>query len=435
MVLNYASRMFFKLQAGNKKSKCLSFQFMIDNNLIHPVARGIYALLPLGQRTVGKLQQIIESQLIAVGAQKLESPILADKALWTKTERWDTMGSELFRLSDREKAEYCLQPTAEEMITSIVENFGNQRENAFPIMLFQSSQKFRDEPSPKYGLLRSRQFLMNDLYSYDCNETSAQGTYNLITSVYSRIFTDILQLKGVRRVEASSGLMGGNISHEYHLPNQSCEDRILVCKECESTKYVDAEAFATNEYQRSCEKCKTKYSIIDTVEIAHTFQLGTKYTLPFEAVSSTRQPLFMCCFGIGITRLIAASIDNASISDKAMRLPHAISPYKIALLLPKAGTLDQKWNFAQEVLEEMDKIPRLKGEIIVDDRCEKSIGRRLAEMNYLGIPHIFAVNTLKSEDPYGIPCVEYFRTTPGSDSLIEEKRLTHYDLMKLVRSF
>uniref|UniRef100_A0A915DDV6 proline--tRNA ligase n=1 Tax=Ditylenchus dipsaci TaxID=166011 RepID=A0A915DDV6_9BILA len=412
MVLNLASRMFMNLRSGSKKSICPSYQLMIDNNLMFHADKGLFAMLPLGQRVVDKLLRLVERELLAIGAHKLEMPMLAPKHLWTKTDRWNAMGQELFRLTDRTGQEFCLQPTAEEMMTSIASGYGRQKQSAFPMMFFQCSHKFRDEKSPKFALLRSRQFLMNDLYSFDLDQESAENTYRVITDVYEKILRDILKLPNVYRIQADSGTIGGKISHEYHVPSPSHADMVQLCRGCQH-------AYASSKL--ICDRCGGENTCVDSVEVAHTFQLDSKYSEVFEAVSTSKVPYSMCCFGIGITRLIAACVDELSVSEKAMRLPYTISPFKLAVVMPK-DPKDAKWQFTEQMLQQLDMIPSLTDQIFVDDRCNKNVGFRLAELNALGVPHILVSNSRKSDDPFGIFDLEYFRTSPCSDVLQESGR-------------
>uniref|UniRef100_A0AC35FP24 Proline--tRNA ligase n=1 Tax=Panagrolaimus sp. PS1159 TaxID=55785 RepID=A0AC35FP24_9BILA len=424
MTLTYASKLCFKqVPANNFKSKCLSTQLMQANSLIASTSKGFFAFLPLGQRIVEKLTNVVEKELHKIGGQKCEVPSIGHKGIWEKSGRWNEIGSEMFKLNDRLKTEYCLQPTAEEMFTILTQNLGTINKKMLPLMLFQTSQKFRDEMNPRFGILRSKQFLMNDLYTFDLDHQTAEITYNEIFKVYETIFENILGFKDdIYKVQANPGAMGGNFSHEFHLPNPSAEDTLLICKSCGNQSKKDEVKSLSN-----CCKCDSKdLKIIETVEVGHTFQLGERYSKVFEANSTNGNPYFMCCFGLGITRIIAAAIDVLSVSNKAMRLPNILSPFKVVIILPKENSVNSV--FVQSFINDISNLPGLCNNVLIDDRIEKSIGRRINEANQLGIPNILVASSHKHVDPFEIQTIEYFKTFSKSDKLEKIGNLTHSEL-------
>lgn len=282
--------------------------------------------------------------------------------------------------------------------------------------------------NPRFGLLRSRQFLMNDLYSFDVDKKSAESTYEVMTEVYRKLFEDILELKHyVRRVEADSGAMGGDVSHEFHLPNPSAEDSLLICKKCKTAKKKDEHSGSFE-----CAKCNSNFEKLDTVEVGHTFQLGEKYSRIFHALSPKQNPYFMCCFGLGLTRIIAASIDAITVSNKAMRIPKVLSPFQLCVVFPKDKT--ENAMFLNSFLKDLDEVEGLKNQILIDDRVEKSIGRRINEMNQLGIPNIVVASGKKYVDPFEIQKIEYFVTKPSDDKVLKVGDLTHSELFRTLEN-
>ncbi|TKR75728.1 hypothetical protein L596_016979 [Steinernema carpocapsae] len=162
---------------------------MLSNNMIEAGSgRGLFNVLEMGQRVIDKLTKIIESDLNAVGARKRTISTLGAKELWEKTGRWDHMTAEMWRVTDRLGSEFCLQPTAEEAVTKSVARMSPLRKSELPYMVYQTTNKFRDEMNPRFGLLRAREFLMNDLYTFDMDETAAMKTYEEITKVYDFSF-------------------------------------------------------------------------------------------------------------------------------------------------------------------------------------------------------------------------------------------------------
>ncbi|KAI1868707.1 uncharacterized protein JN550_006282 [Neoarthrinium moseri] len=211
---------------------------------------GIFHMLPLGQRVQEKLEKLIDKHMMQVGASKVSLSSISSQALWEKTSRLDGYGPELFRLNDRKETPYLLAPTHEEEITTLVSKLATSYKN-LPIRLYQIGRKYRDEMRPRHGLLRSREFVMKDLYTFDATIESALQTYSEVRAAYSRLF-DELKLPYLV-AEASSGDIGGDLSHEYHLPSTVGEDNVLSCDSC---TYVANEELAVAR-PRSSDKAQS----------------------------------------------------------------------------------------------------------------------------------------------------------------------------------
>lgn len=403
---------------------------MLTTGYIHGIDKGLYAILPIGQRVVDKLVRVIEHELNILGAAKVNLPLLGSKELWSKAGRWERMGSEMFQVKDRNKKEYCLQPTAEEMFTKSVSELGPRKRGCFPLMMYQTNHKFRDEMRPKFGLFRSREFLMNDLYSFDLNEEDALLTYDAVSKVYYRILHDILGLE-VYVVEADNGDIGGTVSHEYHLPSSFSDQKIYYCRQC--NKGVTSDLFARG--RKPCDHCaEACVSGIQSVEIAHTFQLGTEFSKYFKAVQDSKF-LLMNCFGFGIGRIIAAAIDVLSADGGAIRLPSKIAPFKVAVIPPSKSTQGYEAEaFANSVIRQLADTPQLEDDLYVDDRLDYSVGKRITLASNLGIPHIFAMGSFTARSLGSKPQIEYFRTENYKKEPREMGALSHSEVFKLVKS-
>ncbi|KAL6731690.1 hypothetical protein Aduo_002528 [Ancylostoma duodenale] len=389
-------------------TKSIAHRLLLSHGYIHQVGNGLYSFLPLGQRVIDKLVRLVDIELESLGAMKVSMPILGTRALWEKAARWDSMGTELFKLQDRHEVEMCLQPTAEEMCTQLVAQLPPQKKRMFPLLIYQTTDKFRDEMNPRFGLLRSRQFLMKDLYSFDLDKDGATRTYNRVCRIYDRILRDRLGLE-VYKVTAQPGIHGGSLSHEYHLPNPLEEDGIHFCSKCGSgSKREDG--------PHTCE-CGEDSSVrtFSTVEVAHTFQLGTKYSQALGALTKEKQPLEMCCFGIGISRLLPAIVSLLSTSEKAIRLPPLISPFSAAVVVTKT-LMDNV--MIELTLSSLDR--RLSGGILLDDRVEDNIGKRIKSLREIGIPRIVVLGKTTEQTINKVPKVEYF--PPQEDSQQDESR-------------
>ncbi|PAV84270.1 hypothetical protein WR25_16859 isoform F [Diploscapter pachys] len=375
-----ASQFLFHGSGVPPASKCLSHQALQLNCFIQKVDSGLYSLLPLGQLVIDRINRLIEDEFSRIGALKISVPILGPKKLWDETERWDAMGKELFQLSDRGKSHFCLQPTAEEMVTSLVRNLPSLRVASLPLLLYQTTEKFRDERNPRFGLIRGRQFLMNDMYSFDVDVDSCQKTYSLVTSAYRRIFKDALQLE-IRTVVSDPGVHGGAISHEYHLENNLEEDKISYCSRCEI-------GHKPGETDPQCSHSELQE--MSSIEIAHTFQLGTRYAQAFKAfVPGTQRPLEMACYGIGVSRLLPACVDALSIDVKAIRLPNKIVPFDAAIITASKLSSDPT---ALSLCEELQSALQARNmTVLLHDMHKMSVGDRLYDLNRIGIPRIFVL--------------------------------------------
>ena len=213
-----------------------SHKFMMRSGMIRQVARGIYDFLPLGKRTLKKVERIIREELDRVGCQEVALPMVSPAELWQESGRWDFYGKELLRLKDRNDRDFCLGPTHEEVMTDLVRR-DVRSYRALPLNLYQIATKFRDEIRPRFGLMRGREFLMKDGYSFHADKEDTIREYNVMRGAYSRIF----QRCGLRfrAVEADTGNIGGSLSHEYQVLAESGEDTIVSCNRCEYAANVE----------------------------------------------------------------------------------------------------------------------------------------------------------------------------------------------------
>eukprot|EP00053_Salpingoeca_punica_P014021 m.127291 g.127291 ORF g.127291 m.127291 type:complete len:566 (+) comp16362_c0_seq1:448-2145(+) len=206
-----------------------SHQLMLRAGYIRQSSAGIYNLLPLALRSLNKIIRIVDEEMEAIGAHKLALANLTPASLWRQSGRWDTTGPELMKLKDRKEVEYCLSPTHEEAITDLAGST-LQSYQQLPLLLYQLDRKFRDEARPRFGLMRGREFLMKDLYTFDADLPAAKATYERVCTAYSKIFAR-LGLP-IHKVEADTGNIGGDHSHEYHVCSEVGEDALLTCSSC-----------------------------------------------------------------------------------------------------------------------------------------------------------------------------------------------------------
>lgn len=211
-----------------------SLQLLVRGGYIRASSSGIYTLLPNGLRILDKVVRIIDEEMGQIGASRVAMPTVLPSRLWTQTGRYEIMGSELYKLQDRKGAQYVLAPTHEEEITQLVSS-DVESQRQLPLRLYQVTSKFRDEPRPRMGLLRTKEFLMKDLYTFDADVGAASATYDQVRGAYTRIFDRIFAApeRRWRAAEADAGAIGGNKSHEYHIVDPAGEDTLLSCSTCE----------------------------------------------------------------------------------------------------------------------------------------------------------------------------------------------------------
>ncbi|XP_016135705.1 probable proline--tRNA ligase, mitochondrial isoform X2 [Sinocyclocheilus grahami] len=399
---------------------CRSQRLMLHTGLIHPSNPGCFYYLPVALRSMEKLVRLIDEEMHAIGGQKIDMPALCSAELWKKSGRWELMGKEMFRLLDRHNAEYCLGPTHEEAVAELFASQTTISYKKLPLLLYQVTRKFRDEQKPKFGLLRGREFYMKDMYSFDINEEAALQTYHSVCQSYGRIF-DRLGLTWVQ-VQAATGNIGGTLSHEFQLPADIGEDQLLVCGNCGFSANIET----MEQGQTECSQCQTgTLTESKGIEVGHTFYLGAKYSQAFKAlfVNASNVPAVaeMGCFGLGVTRILAASIEVMS-SEDAIRWPGCIAPYQVCVLPPKKGSKANEATLVAEKLSQSlgNSLPNLRGEVVLDDRVQMTIGKRLKDAKVLGYPYVVVVGQKALEN---LPSFEVICQQSGETMFLSKEGL------------
>lgn len=254
---------------------------------------------------------------------------------------------------------------------------------SFPLRLYQIGSKFRDEFKPRFGLIRGREFIMKDMYTFDVNPEAAARTYEDVNDAYDKILQSI-NVPFVK-CEADTGIMGGTVSHEYHFPASIGEDNLTICTKCGFAANVEANT--DHDCINGCHEDDIKSSM--GIEVAHTFLLNDKYSKILGATctnaDSTTSPLIMGCYGIGISRIIPAALEVLS-SDTELKWPFKLAPYKVIIIPPKKGSREevvgQEW--VQKLYMYLNSV--CYNDVIVDDRTNMTIGKRLLEAKRMGYP-------------------------------------------------
>ncbi len=253
-----------------------SHQYMLKAGMLRKNGNGLYTFLPLGRRVALKVEQIVREEMNAAGAQEIMMPIMQPAEIWHETGRWGAYGPEMFKLQDRHDNNYCLGPTHEELITTLVRNELRSYKQ-MPLILWQMQNKYRDEIRPRFGLMRSREFVMKDAYSFDVDEEGLHKSYQLMYDAYSRIFTRCgLKFKPV---EADSGQIGGNHTHEFMALAAAGEAEVVSCSKCQYA--ADIEKAVPNTLDMPKEDAEST-ELIETPNCATIEALAAFLQIPVE---------------------------------------------------------------------------------------------------------------------------------------------------------
>ena len=367
-------------------SQVISNSLMLKSGMIRKTASGIYTWLPLGLRVLNKVENIVREEMNNAGAHEVLMPMVQPKDLWDESERWNKFGPELLRFKDRHDRDFCLGPTHEEVITDLIKN-NVKSYKELPLNIYQIQTKFRDEIRPRYGVMRSREFLMKDSYSFHLSEECLEDTYQIMRKAYSNILKRIgLNFKIVK---ADSGAIGGDRSEEFHVLAENGEDTLAVS---DSSDYaVNAELLLENDKDaQSLEGQKSPdgnglLEITKGIEVGHIFQLGKLYSENMNATvlddSGTAKNMHMGCYGVGISRIVAASIEQ-NFDEKGIIWPKSISPFNLSIITIGA---DKDKNIEASSKKLYHDLSQKGFEVILDDRND-GFGKKIKDNELVGIP-------------------------------------------------
>lgn len=345
---------------------------------INKLSSGIYSFLPMGLRVLKNIENIIREEMNAVGGQEIFMPALHPKENWEKTGRWEGLKDEMYHLKDKSDREFALGPTHEEIVTPLVQNFVRSYRD-LPKSVYQFQSKFRMELRAKAGLLRGREFLMKDMYSFHTTEEDLNAYYDKVTNAYRKIFQRV-GLGHITYLTFASGGTFSKFSHEFQTICSTGEDTIYLDENkniAVNKEVLDDEIL--KELGIEQENLKEKKAI----EVGNIFKLKTKYSEPFKMEfkdeDGANKTVLMGCYGIGISRIMGTVVE-ALADDRGLVWPASIAPYKVHLIM--LGTKEDTKEKAEDLYKQLSD----KGvEVLFDDR-EASAGEKLAESDLYGIP-------------------------------------------------
>lgn len=380
------------LKETPSEAQIASHRLMLRAGMIRQSAAGIYTWLPLGWKVLRKIEQIVREEQDAAGAQELLMPTIQSADIWRESGRYDAYGKEMLRFKDRHDREMLYGPTNEELITQIFrDNVKSYRE--LPKSLYHIQWKFRDEVRPRFGVMRGREFLMKDAYSFDLDFEGAKRSYEAMFNAYLRTFKRM----GLTAVPmtADSGAIGGNLTHEFHVLAETGESGVYydsAYDELAARDAIDLEALSklyavTDEkHDPNSPQCPLpeRLKVARGIEVGHIFYFGTKYSKAMGALvagpDGNPVAVEMGSYGIGVSRLVGALIE-AYHDDRGIKWPEAVAPFKVGLVNLKSGDV-----VCDKVCEDLYRTLSEQGvEVLYDERDERA-GVKFADMDLIGLP-------------------------------------------------
>jgi len=379
------SQLFTKTsKTSPKDEEAVNAQLLIRAGFIRKSSAGVYAYLPLGLRVIEKINNIIREEMNALGAQELLMPSLIAKDYWEKSGRWNT--NVMFKVNqqpttnNQQLPDFGLGWTHEEVITHIAANFISSYQD-LPLGVYQIQTKFRAEARAKSGLLRGREFLMKDLYSFNADKADLDRYYEEVIKAYEKI----LKRMGLEAkvTEASGGPFTKEYTHEFQVLNPAGEDTVFYCEKCDSSQNKEISKVKQGD---KCPKCSGRVQESSGIEVANVFKLGTRYSEPFDLKyrdkNGDSKLVVMGSYGIGPSRLMGTLVEVFH-DDAGMIWPETVAPYQVHLLdlhphIPKVR------NAASKFYEDLKKA---NVEVLYDDREKGAPGEKFADADLLGIPY------------------------------------------------
>ena len=387
------------LKENPKEAQIVSHRLMLRAGMIQQSSAGIYSWLPLGLKVLDKIEQIVREEQNAAGAHEIKMPTIQPAELWQESGRYDDYGLEMLRIKDRHDRDMLYGPTNEEQVTDICRTHLKSYKS-LPLNLYHIQWKFRDEVRPRFGVMRGREFLMKDAYSFDLTQDEARKAYNRMFVAYLKTFAR-LGLTAIP-MEADTGPIGGDLSHEFIILADTGESGVFFHKDWEKTNLV-ADISYDQDLQPVVDQFTSLYAKTDEthdpstcpvsegellnrrgIEVGHIFYFGTKYSAKMGAAVSgpdgEMTDLHMGSYGIGVSRLVGAIIE-ASHDDKGIIWPASISPFDAGIINLKPGH-DGTDMVTQTVYQ---KCREAGFDVLLDDSSD-SAGAKLVSMDLIGLP-------------------------------------------------
>lgn len=373
-------------------AEAISHKLMLKAGMIKQQSAGIYSWLPLGVKVLKNIENIIREEMDKSGALEVMLPCVQSASLWKESGRYDGYGKEMLRIKDRHDNDLLFGPTAEEAIADVVRKNINSHKD-FPKTFYQIHWKFRDEIRPRFGVLRGREFLMKDGYSFDLDRESSVKTYDKIMATYIKILKRI-GLKSIP-LRADTGVIGGELSHEFHVIASTGESEIFYDDDIE--KELDKEnpdldklrgLYAMADDMHKPEECsvhKDNLKHQKSIEVGHIFNYGTKYSeamnVHFMDREGKQRHFYGGCYGLGVSRLVAAIIECFH-DENGIIWPENVAPFHVSLINLHTDNKD-----VSEFSDKMySKLQSMNLDVLYDD-TDASVGNKFTKHDLLGAPY------------------------------------------------
>jgi len=398
------SQLFTKtLREAPADELAINAQYLIRSGFVFKNSAGVYSLLPLGWRVMTKIANIIREEINAIGGQELLMPTLIEKKYMEPTARWDLDVGYFAKTKSEKEAGFVLGWSHEEVLTSIAAKYISSYKD-LPFSAYQIQNKFRHEARAKSGLLRGREFMMKDLYSFHSSQKDLDLYYQKAREAYHKIF-ERCGLKAIYTV-AAGGVFTDKFTHEFQVLSEIGEDTIMLCPGCNYAENIEISKLKIDD---PCPKCGTKMIEEKAIEVGNIFDNGTRYSaafgLEFADESGNKQPVLMGAYGIGLGRIMGTVVETHNDKDGIM-WPEDIAPHKVHLIALE-GT-DEEAEKLYRDLESKDI------EVLYDDRDEKTAGEKFADADLIGCPTrlVISKKTLQKN------CIEVKRRSSKETQLV-----------------
>ena len=417
------------LKESPSEAEIASHKLMLRSGMISQSSSGIYSWLPLGLKVLKKIENIVRDEQNKAGVNEILMPTIQPADLWKESGRYEDYGKEMLRINDRQEREMLYGPTNEEQITDIFRrNIKSYKE--LPMLLYHIQWKFRDELRPRFGVMRGREFLMKDAYSFDIDAKTSEDTYNRFFICYLKTFAR-LGLKAIP-MAADTGPIGGDLSHEFIIISNTGESDIYFDSNLLNEGNKISDINYNDDLKSIVENFKNYYSASDDkhdkskfdeivlkekqmnskgIEVGHIFHFGTKYSNSMKAnvldSDGKEKTVHMGSYGIGISRLVGAIIESSH-DEKGIIWPDAVSPFKIGVINLKP----KDYNISSIANKFYDQINE-KSEVLLDDKDDNA-GVKFSRMDLIGLPHQIIIGNKAVSDSQ----IEYKNRKSGDTKLI-----------------
>ena len=429
------SKSFIPILKNNpSEAKIKSHQLMLRVGMIKQSSAGIYSWLPLGFKVMKKIEKLVREEQNKIGAQELLMPTIQSSDIWKESGRYEDYGDEMLRIKDRQNREMLYGPTNEELITEIFRS-SVKSYKSLPQLLYHIQWKFRDELRPRFGIMRCREFYMKDAYSFDVNDEEALFSYNKFFLSYLRTFKR-LELTAIP-MEADTGPIGGNLSHEFIILAETGESKIFTDK-----RIFELNSEGTKIEKKSLEELRKKYekfyAVTDEkfdkndfekkvpennrlttkgIEVGHIFYFGDKYSKPLNASvdlpGGKKDFVKMGSYGVGVSRLVGAIIEaKYNEKDEVMKWPLSVAPYEVAVI----PLINKNEISNLEKAKNIYNVLKSKNIDVILDDTDENFSSKMKKFNLIGAPYQILLGKKSSGD-----LVEFIETGKDSQNLSLEQ--------------